>query len=128
MTEEARDNRQDDEQPGWMVASGRELMERFGFTAQNRPTITLDPENVPEALRVLIPYAEAWGISDDLIRGDVLDQASPEALSDLVATVGSHDEALNTWLGGSEASSEQPTEAYIAFSALVMAFDEASYR
>jgi len=109
----------------WIVASGSELKEAFGLTAENRPTIKLKPEHVPDELRVLIPYAEAWGIDDDLIRADVIRKASPEALKDLILTVSNYQDSINEWLAGPEAYQDKQTKEYYTFSALLMAFDEA---
>ncbi|MCA0455094.1 MAG: hypothetical protein LCI00_14060 [Chloroflexi bacterium] len=109
----------------WVVASGSELKEAFGLTAENRPTINLNPENIPDRLRMLIPYAEVWGITDDLIRADVIDKASPEALQDLILTIGKYQDAVNEWLAGSEAYQDKQIQEYYVFSALLMAFDEA---
>lgn len=129
MTEEAHDNKeQDDEQPGWMVASGRELKDAFGFTAKNRPTIKLNPENLPEALHPLIPVAEAWGISDDLIRGDVIDQASPEALREFVATIRENEDLIYGWLGDPEVYLHSHSEEFYAFTAMMLVFGVAQYR
>lgn len=111
----------------WVVATGSELMEAFGLTAENRPTIKLNPENVPNGLKVLIPYAEEWGIDDDLIRADVLRKASSEALQDLILTIGRYDKAINEWLAGPEAYQDKQTQEYYTFSALLMAYDEVRY-
>jgi len=58
MNDEERENqRKKDEQEAnaegrewntWIVASGSELKEAFGLTAENRPTIKLNPERVPD--------------------------------------------------------------------------------
>jgi hypothetical protein len=119
-------NAEDDEWNTWIVASGRELMEAFGLTAENRPTIKLNPKNVPNELRPLIPYAEEWGIDDDLIRADVIRKAPPETLNDLVFTVAKYKESLYNWLGGPEAYLDEHTDEYNTFSAMMMAFEEAN--
>jgi hypothetical protein len=109
----------------WVVASGRELMEAFGLTAENRPTIKLNPKHVPDELKVLIPYAEEWGIDDDLIRADVIRKASPTALKNLTDTVNIYIDSLYEWLAGPEADFDEHTEEYNTFSALLMAYEEA---
>lgn len=111
----------------WIVASGSELKEAFGLTAENRPTIKLNPERVPDGLRVLIPYAEEWGIDDDLIRADVIRKASPEKLEALISTVSRYQDSINEWLAGPEAYRDEHTKEYYTFSALVTAFDESRY-
>ena len=60
------------------VAPAGELRGPSGGSAEDYPQIEIDPANVPEDLRDLIPIAEAWGIGDDVIRGDHGESASPE--------------------------------------------------
>lgn len=104
------------------VASGRILAEKYGLTAENRPTIKLDPLNVPEFLRLVIPYAEIWGISDDLIREDVIDKASSEDLLKLLNFWNSLDyDPVEEWLAGPLASGPNYSDEYIAISCLLMA-------
>jgi len=119
------ENAKDAEWNTWIVATGSELKETFELTAENRPTIKLNPEHVPDELRVLIPYAEEWGIDDDLIRADVIGKASPEALKDLILTVSNYQDSINEWLAGPEAYQDKQTKEYHTFSALLMTFDEA---
>ena len=124
-------NKQDNQQnPLYDVGSGQELRKRYGLTAENRPIIRLNANNVPAPLRRLIPYAETWGIGDDLIRSDFLEQADFQSLQRLVETIEQSDhDALYNWLAGSEshAPSEMSAE-YLAFSALNMAYEEARVR
>ena len=98
-------------------------LRRAGFTAANRPTIALDPSRVPVPLRPLIPLAERWGIADDVIRDDVFHQATASDLQHLVATLRLHDDALDEWLAGPEASVVPPSPEYVAFSAMRMGAD-----
>ena len=44
----------------------------------------LDKENVPIRLRPLIYLAEKWGISDDGLRNEAIEEASPEELKNFV--------------------------------------------
>jgi hypothetical protein len=94
-----------------------------GFTAASRPTIILDPSRVPVSLRLLIPLAEKWGISDDVIRDDVFRLASPSDLQHLTDTLREHEAALDDWLAGPEAASTSPSPEYVAFSAMRMGVD-----
>jgi hypothetical protein len=93
------------------VAPAREWRHRYGLTAENRPTIKLDPEAVPKDLWHLIPLAEYWGVSDDLIRDDIVRRADPEARQALIAAVSTHEDALEAWLASAEAISHAPTRA-----------------
>ena len=100
-----------------------EMRKKYGLTAAHRPAFTLDPEHVPEALRHLIPYAELWGVSDDLIRDDVMSKASPVALEDLKRVVKQHEAVLEQWLAGPAAEGPHFSKEYVAFTALLMAAD-----
>jgi hypothetical protein len=105
------------------VLPADEMRKKYDLTAENRPTIKLDPEKVPVALRHLIPLAEQFGISDDLIREDVIEKTPPaerEALRKMVAPL---DDAFDQWLAGPEADGPEFSAEYIAFTCLRMAAD-----
>lgn len=108
--------------PYFEVASGRELRQKYGLTAENRPTIRLDSSRVPEALRRWIPLAERWGVGDDLIREDCVEKATLEELDELLAWT-PDDAVLEAWLAGPESESARVSEEYVAFTCLVMAYD-----
>jgi hypothetical protein len=80
------------------ILPARELQERYGLYAENRPTIRLDPLRVPAGLRDLVPLAETWGIGDDIIRLDFEEKASPEAKRELLAAVGGRVDQVEEWL------------------------------
>ena len=80
-------------------------------------------ESVPETLLDLLPYAEFWWFIDDSQRQELVSKASREVLSDLKERVSVHDEELDSWLGGPEAQSPNPSNAYLAFSAMRMVAD-----
>ncbi|MHC5538169.1 hypothetical protein ACYOEI_08065 [Singulisphaera rosea] len=100
------------------------LRAMLGLTAENRPTIVLDPAKVPPSLRHLIPPAERFGVSDDLIRLDIVEKTSAEDLDALKHAVSAHDDAFDEWLAGPEADSSPPPEEYLAFTCLRMVADE----
>lgn len=106
------------------VVRTSELREQ-GFTAANRPAVDFAAADVPGGLRYLIPLAMQWGINDDLIREDVVATASEEARAELRDTVANAEDELDEWLAGPEAASPSPTDAYLAFTAMRMAADEA---
>ena len=105
------------------LLSVEEMRKQYGLRAQNRPVIHLDSMNVPEKLQHLIPYAELWGVGDDLILDDMVKTASPHALEELKRLVRDHDDLLDEWLAGPEADSTSPSEEYLAFTAMRMAAD-----
>jgi hypothetical protein len=100
-----------------------EMRKKYGLTADNRPTIQLDPSKVPVGLHPLIPLAERFGISDDLIREDVVAKASPAEVEELRRIVNQYADALDQWLAGPEADGPGYSDEYIAFSCLRMAAD-----
>lgn len=105
------------------LLSVEEMRRRYGLVAENRPIIRLDPGNVPENLRHLVPYAEFWGVGDDLIRDDMFRRAPREAIADLKRVIEAHEDLLDDWLAGPEAESSEPSAEYLAFSAMRMAAD-----
>ena len=108
---------------GFELLSVEDMRRKYGLVAANRPVIHLDPEKVPESLRHLIPYAELWGASDDLIRDDMVRTAPREAIEDLKRVVEQHDDLLDEWLAGPEAEGPEYSAEYTAFSAMRMAAD-----
>ncbi len=105
------------------LLSVEEIRKKHGLVAANRPIIYLKPDNVPEPLRHLIPYAEFWGVGDDLIRDDLVRSAPREAIDDLKRVVEQHDDLLDEWLAGPEAEGPEYSAEYTAFSAMRMAAD-----
>lgn len=91
--------------------------------AQKIPRATFNLKDVPRNLVQLVPYAEFWGAADDWAREDVI-RMTPEFLQkNLKWVVAAFDDQLDEWLAGSEASSREPSDAYVAFSAMRMAAD-----
>jgi hypothetical protein len=117
--------------PSFGVLSGREWLEhlaRQGVTPEKRPTTKLDSTRVPERFRCWIPLAERWDISDDVLRDDCVDHASPQELMELLSFGEAMDFLYDEWLAGPESHSASPTSEYIAFSCLAMAWDLANLR
>ena len=87
----------------------------------------LDPHNVPEPFRSLIPYAEKWGISDDGYLDNAIDEASMDELKELVKTISEfRAEGFDEWLGNPGAKNY--TKEWIAFVSLINAYDLAKLR
>ena len=114
--------------PHFDVTSGKELREKYGLTAENRPTIRLNASLVPVHFRQWIPLAERWGIGDDLIRDDCVHKATSDELRQLLAFGDAYDAVLTDWLAGPDADSPPFSEEYIAFTCLGMAWDLARVR
>lgn len=100
-----------------------ELKEKYNYLFKDRPLIKLNKNDVPKALWPLIPYAETWGIADDFIRGKVIKQTPKNILDNFKYIITQFEDELDDWLAGPEADKENPTLAYIAFSAMRMAYD-----
>jgi len=104
------------------IGAGRELLERYGAILE-RSVGKLDPRRVPRELHLLIPYAQVFGVSDDLVREQLVEDSPREILGQLQESVASLDDELDDWLAGPEAENPEPTAEYIAFSAMRMAAD-----
>lgn len=105
------------------LLSVNEMKKKYGLYVANRPEIHLDPKAVPNNLRHLIPLAEIWGIGDDLIRDDLIRNSPYEAIVELKRIIEKHEDSLDEWLAGPEAESDNPSDEYLAFSAMRMAAD-----
>lgn len=107
----------------WEVLPAGEMRRKYGLYKENRPVIRLNPERVPEPLRHLIPFAEKFGVSDDLIRDDLIEHTPKDELDDLRRMVLNHDDLLDEWLAGPECYGPSYSDEYIAFSAMRMSAD-----
>lgn len=107
----------------WEVLPAGEMRRKYGLYAENRPVVKLDPKRVPEQLRELIPLAEKFGISDDLIREDFFAKTPKSELTKLKRTLSKYDDFLDEWLAGPEADGPSFSDEYIAFSAMRMGVD-----
>jgi hypothetical protein len=58
----------------------------------------LDPQQVPDDLRHLLPIAERWGIGDDVERNAKVDGATPEERDELRTALRPHRERITEWL------------------------------
>lgn len=112
-----------DESGKFEVLSTGEMRAKYGLTAENRPTIVLDPRKVPESLRILIPLAERFGIGDDLIREDYVQKCPKSDLVDMKKAVEDHQDQLEAWLTGPESKAPTLSREYVAFTCLLMSAD-----
>ena len=85
--------------------------------------IAFDIEDVPVDLQPLIPYAEFWGISDDIAREELVRAATSKIRENLVSVVRLFDDFLDNWFTGPISALRPPCKEYIAFSAMRMAAD-----
>jgi hypothetical protein len=87
------------------------------------PIERLDPRDVPASLQGLIPYAEIWGISDDTLRSRIFDQSPANLIEQLRALLAFFEAELEDWFTGPDADRADPSDAYVAFSAMRMGID-----
>ena len=85
--------------------------------------IHISPQDIPSRLRILIPLAEKFGVSDDLSRETLIRHATEEERQRLKAAVRESDDELDVWLAGPEADGPNHSDGYIAFSAMRKAAD-----
>ena len=104
------------------IAPAHVLQEKYGLYAENRPDIKLNPENVPEDLRILIPHAEKWGIGDDIIRNDFIEKTKDGEKQELHDALYEPYERITAWLDsfGNNAMSDEAA----AFMYMQLALDE----
>lgn len=100
-----------------------EMRKKYYRPDEHPPEIQLDPLKIPQQLRHLIPVAEKWGISDDMLRIDAVRKADAAELADLNRVIREHDDAIDEWLAGPESSSRSPSQEYLAFTHMRMAAD-----
>ena len=105
------------------ILSAEQMKQRYGVFYNCSPKRHLDPRKVPEQFWPLMAYAEFWGIADDLAREKLVKQAPAEVQRNLKQVVSAFDNALDDWLAGPEADNPNPSDEYVAFSAIGMAAD-----
>lgn len=69
----------------------------LGAVAKNRPTIKVNPAEVPEGFRHLIPYVERWAIGCDVTRSDYMDEQPQEDVHDFYQSVLPFRDAIHNW-------------------------------
>lgn len=95
--------------------------QRLGFIAENRPTVSLNPSDVPETFHPLIPFVERWAINCDVIRGDYFSKQPQVDVADFYRAILPHLDALNHWL-----DTPPPSEAKLHFLTMLKAHSEAT--
>ena len=88
--------------------------------------IEFEDDDVPQALRELIPYALIWGIPDDGYRSDMLQETPAFLRAHMRAVVMRNERDLEGWLANEGSQGAARTSAFDAFVALLMAADAVS--
>lgn len=111
------------------LMSRYELREKYGGISKDRPALGINPDDVPEVLRPLIPLAEKWGIvEDDWEPREIMEEVRRDELEDVVEEVSPYvDTVFNEWLAGPEAKGPEFTTAYLAFTDLRIAYWRAQW-
>lgn len=94
-----------------------EEWKRLGAVAENRPTITINPAEVPERFRHLIPYVERWAIGCDVTRGDYMDKQPQPDIDDFYQTILPFHDALNQWIDDASPQTDAKTYFIIMLAA-----------
>jgi hypothetical protein len=102
-----------------------EMQRKYGWYAENRPTIVVNPEEVPPHLRDLIPYVERWAISCDVTRCDYFEKQSEEDIRAFARAVAPRDAEINAWLDTFPKDARQWPKAAIHFLSLLTAICDA---
>jgi hypothetical protein len=103
------------------ILSAEQMKRWYGSFYDSNPRLPLDRRKVPEKFWPLLAYAEFWGIADDLMRENLVKQAPSDVQLNLKEAVAAFDSAMDEWLAGPEADDPNPTDEYVAFSAMRMA-------
>jgi hypothetical protein len=85
----------------------------------------LQRRNVPTLLRELIPYADRFGVLDELERSEILETSSDVDLQELIRSVDTHRAEIDRWLLDS-AGMANPSLEYASFTSLTLARDLAA--
>jgi hypothetical protein len=105
------------------IAPASELQEELDLYAHNRPTIQIPVEEVPPDLHDLIPFAEQWGIPDDIIRHDVFVKATQNEKEAFRRGLVGRTHAVTSWLDSFPPSEPMPDSA-AHFMYMLEALDE----
>lgn len=107
------------------VVTGETLDKEYG--GWEVPKVVLNRENVPENLKSILPLADQFGVSDDVVRERLVDRGSAAELKAVCAAVQIVGPALDAWLSD-PAAAHNPSVEYVAFSSLRLFVDCAGYR
>jgi hypothetical protein len=101
----------DDSRREFEVGTAEAMQEKYGWFAENRRKITLNPNNVPDELRHLIPLAEKFGVGCDITRHDLGDKTSKKEKQELSESLKYSHGQIVKWLNrlqGDNSLAEEP--------------------
>ena len=97
------------------VHSAEVFRDVYEFTAESAPKIVVNPHEVPENFRQLIPLVERWAISCDVRRGDYFDKQPDEDIDTFYKTVEPYVDPINKWLDEQDDDVANWSEAAVHF-------------
>ena len=80
------------------ACSERETTRDPGSSPAAEAVPQLDSAKVPEDLRDLVPFAQRWGIGDDVARSERVQKATDAERSELRAAFGPRQARITAWL------------------------------
>lgn len=101
------------------------LQQKYGLYAENRPEIAIDPAQVPDELKPLIPTAERWAIGCDITRLDYIHKQPPADVRHFHEFVRPFRRAIDAWLDALPDDFAEWPDAAGSFMYLAKAHDEA---
>ena len=75
-----------------------EMKNKYNLTIENYQPPDLDPNQVPDDLRDLLPIAQKWGIGDDIIRDDMRQKSSKVEKRELIHQLEGKTKRIIDWL------------------------------
>jgi len=81
---------------------------------------TLDPNQVPERLRHLVPLASEWGIGDDIERMEYIERSSPADRENLANGLAPYHTDITSWLDSFEPGTMSSEAAAFMYMQLVL--------
>ena len=75
-----------------------EMKNKYNLTIEYYQPPDLDPNQVPDDLRDLLPLAKKWGIGDDIIRDDMRQKSSTAEKRELIQQLEGKTQRINNWL------------------------------
>jgi len=89
----------------------------------------LSESMVPPELASILPFAQRWGIGDDVDRETALNGATTKELAEISSCLnGVDNQLLVNWLTGSESQRRPPSDEYLAITCLLMAVQSAKVK
>lgn len=99
------------------------MREKLNLSVDSLQAVKIDSSKVPADLRNLTPFAEKWGVSDDILRGDLQAKASSEDKAALSAVLKGRNGHITQWLNSYSKGFTMTDEA-AAFTYMQRGLDE----